>query len=266
LWGNGGLIAYSDGPTPVVSIDFQPDYFRTLLTNKLIAPELSSNAGIPGYSNCVFRVTADGPRKGTLLMLDPISIVANGDNPVRRAFYPAVTGPVNMKTTYTPAEIQRSSLEVVLGQLTRPQVQKEMGASITQAMGPFQSDFAEFEYWGEVLRLLNALVCWREVETEVPELLLISNCPGPFSPVELYRHLDAHIQKNLSYAGDWPLETAQFVETSIKAAVESLRARASVLPNDKSVPTVDETLRRINGYMRVRGIMPEQLDYPATEV
>jgi hypothetical protein len=131
----------------------------------------------------------------------------------------------------------------------------------TQLQGMDVGLISDFAFWGEAIRFLGVMTRWMSCQHETPELLFMGNFGGPFSHDEVVQYIAAYIASpQLSYAGDWPLEVARSVAVSIQTTVDEIRQLAAALPKGKSVPTIDETLRRLYGFMSVRGNKPTPLD------
>lgn len=232
---------------PTASVNFSIDYFQQLLNNNLLQREDCVPAGFfnPGWTNCFYRVSAQGPFQNRLLVPQKVTVGPT-------VLYPAASGNFPDTQVSAPSQLQEAAREIVLAHIFRPQVLRNMPTAIRTRLGQLAS--GEFGFWGEVVRFLGGLVHWRAALNDRRDDLLLANSSGPFSLLELGLAIDDWIQTHLSWSGDWPFEVAQSVDEILTTAIESLRAQAATVPANKSVPAIDETLRRLTGYMIAKGI------------
>jgi hypothetical protein len=108
----GGGVSYPIfglGPRDIVSLvcHFNPDYFGFLLSKKFIAHDPPQPSSLPGFSDCTFTVTADGPRKGVKLTEDRASVVIRPDGSIPEVVYPTVSPSAPLPQLRNPSELQR---------------------------------------------------------------------------------------------------------------------------------------------------------------
>jgi hypothetical protein len=241
---NTGRYYVRSGGGFAVQMEFRPDYFKMAEDAKLISEVECQKE--PTFRRCHYKIM-NGQRSGSFLTSEKVGILSDSK----------IMYPFSMSTgakQFRPWTLQQRAQELLLEHKTRPSVQKDLPAAIRSDLKAKTTAFPAFSYWGEAVRVLGTFVRWRLATLETPDTLLLKNCPGPFSIPELSVYLETYIAKRLSPAGNWPFEVAQTVQTTIQEAVEPLKAAAAVVPPDKGVPTVDETLRRLAAFMIARGV------------
>ena len=236
---------------PVYTVNYPTDIFWMLFDHQLAITESPTpSPGLnPGHVDVFIRITAAGPWYNQLLVPDKVGM---GQVPIR---YPAnlFNQPAN------PNALQDAAKPIVLGLMYRKLIHDIMPEEIRGNLNG-RAD-TSYDYWGEILRFLGALVRWRfSTESDTLEDLLVVNSWGPYTPNELHGPFTMILKERLSLSGgeSWAFEAAQLADTCVNESIESLRAQAATLPSGKCVPVIDETLRHLAGYMIARGIdIPE---------
>jgi hypothetical protein len=126
-----------------------------------------------------------------------------------------------------------------------------MPAILNQAISA--NSFDEFERWGETIRLMGTVLNWRLAQTQSTESMLLGNVTGPYSRGEVWSLLANYIQNSLSYNGDWTLELIKAFD-QIKEHIARFRTLSASLPATRSALLVDDTMRRLTGYIVARKI------------
>jgi hypothetical protein len=228
------------------TVNFRRDFFEELRNAGVIVLEDCQPVFIPnaGWSNCLMRLSS-GSRKGELLAAARITFGFP-------RFFPATPGPLSPGQRFGAIELQRRSHEVWLEHVARPGFAQRASTEISRRLAT--AAFPTFEFWGEVLRLLATVLQWRMGNGDSANELLLDNSTGPFSLSEVQQHLRLFIEKELSPAGDWPLEIAAAFANYVTSSIAAWRTMAAAVRPEQSVPVVDETLRRLASYMIARGL------------
>jgi hypothetical protein len=82
----------------------------------------------------------------------------------------------------------------------------------------------------------------------------LANVSGPFTLPTLAKAFASKLPTQLSPSGDWPTEASQIADACILEEIEHLRSLASAVPENKSVPIVDDNLKRLAGFMTTKKI------------
>lgn len=225
-----------------ISHNYEPDFFQELLDANIVAREEQTDSKFGGgFKNYLIRVKTDGPWKDKLLVPDRVTMGT------RHYYYPTDNDGDN-----NPDALQEASKRVAIAHMYRLKVVNEMPGMIADNLAT--QGFTSFDYWGEVLRLLGTLVAWRYASGIMTENTLLSNCYGAFSKGEVIHAIKAKLIHRLSTEGDWPVELAKEFDAHIQESIDAIRTRSAMLASSKSLPELDENLRRLAGYMLHRGI------------
>jgi hypothetical protein len=236
---------------PHMGLEFIPDFFQ-ILSEKNLVDKLGPVNPDPNNRN-LYPITVVVRAPGKPFDNSPLVPEAVGfSNAFAIIVYPFRGRPAGDWILFDPHLLQNESLKWFLGLVSRATTLTEIPAVLAQKVLP--SSYTEFEFWGEVLRTLAAFIRWRSATDSTQENVLLQDRTGPFSIAELQAVLKQELPARLSFNGEWPLEVAMIADALLVELIEDLRKQAAIVSPDKSVPTIDATLRDLTGYMLARGI------------
>lgn len=241
-------------------VDYDPDYFQVLLDSKLVSKiPVQVPPGSAGFNSFVFTVNVPPPDpKAPPNPLNGINNIFS--TPVQSLnnrwvypWLPAVTPPTQPTDPmwFLPNELQKTARYWASGLYYRPLVAAEIAKGINAFISSYQN--ADYEFWGEALRVMGSFLQWRSQPVDQPNDVYGKTPLGPYNLIELAARMGEQLPNRLSFDGDWVTETAMLPGGLITGTVEGFRAQAATLPRNKSVSVVDQTLRKLGGYMIARG-------------
>jgi hypothetical protein len=236
-------------------VDYSPDYFQMLLDGKFIT-KVPLPANPPG-SQPPFSAQIEAPNTPFHGMrpFDPLIEIKGRYAPIHPQVatgVPAFPLPI--------CKLQTQASFYVHALISRPNTISQTIANLHSLKTLFETNptiantVRDFSFWGEVLRLQSILLNWRDKTIDKALDLSVQNASNlPFSISEIFDMIGEEMPKRLSYNGEWKFEVCRIASEIMQYTCQTLRARAAALAPDKCVPIVDQTLRKLAGYILSRG-------------
>lgn len=120
-----------------------------------------------------------------------------------------------------------------------------------------------FEGSASILRLFSTISNWRlSRRSDVKYQTDINNILGLFTPADVAHLLDNFFKKDYPRDIDWSNAIKDAFISSVRNDVVKLKRRAKDVHDEEGILEVDETLRRLGGYMRAHKITFPQPSLP----